>query len=104
MNNMENHWSELVTTFWIRSDDVNIGDVVVVLELIHIYVSMEIWDRNGVINVVASKWTFLIEHPSASNSFLKHVKLWSAFYHHRLHNIPSNEFQNMVKPGIVEGH
>ena len=42
MNNMENHWSELVTTFWVRSDDVNIGDVVVVLELIHIYVSMEI--------------------------------------------------------------
>ena len=52
----------------------------------------------------ASKWIFLIEHPPASNSFLKHVKLWSAFYHHRLHNIPSNEFQNMVKPGIVEGH
>ena len=52
----------------------------------------------------ASKWIFLIEHPPASNSFLKHVKLWSAFNHHRLHNIPSNEFQNMVKPGIVEGH
>ena len=35
MNNMENDWSELVTTFWVRSDDVNIGDVVV-LELIDI--------------------------------------------------------------------
>ena len=27
----------LVTTFWVRSDDVNIGDVVV-LELIHILI------------------------------------------------------------------
>ena len=44
---MEKDWSELVTTFWVRSDDVNIGDVVVVvLELI----SMEI--------ILRQKWGY----------------------------------------------